>query len=110
MIIQQTVIEIRGFFIIFAGGLLAFAIATQHLLRACPTEVEGIEGCGRDDTDFPRNFFYAMSATYFFMVKFLFSWCFACCLSVLENEQTSNGCLTESLVFFFFFRCTLGLL
>ncbi|KAF9138335.1 hypothetical protein BGX30_009264 [Mortierella sp. GBA39] len=62
MIIQQTVIEIRGFFIIFAGGLLAFTIATEHLLRACP-----VEGCERDDTDFPRHFFFAMSATYFFM-------------------------------------------
>ncbi|KAF8948887.1 hypothetical protein BGZ47_001603 [Haplosporangium gracile] len=62
MIIQQTVIEIRGFFIIFAGGLLAFTIATQHLLRACP-----VDDCNRDPTDFPRHFFYALSATYFFM-------------------------------------------
>lgn len=78
MIIQQTVIEIRGFFIIFAGGLFAFAIATQHLLRAC-----SIEGCKREETDFPRNFFYAMSATYFFMVSFsFFWWCFVCCLLV----------------------------
>ncbi|KAF9909343.1 hypothetical protein EC991_008728 [Linnemannia zychae] len=70
MIIKQTVIEIRGFFIIFAGGLLAFAIATEHLLRACPVVVEGddgTKGCGREDSDFPRNFFYALSATYFFM-------------------------------------------
>ncbi|KAF9132136.1 hypothetical protein BGW39_000712 [Mortierella sp. 14UC] len=70
MIIKQTVIEIRGFFIIFAGGLLAFAIATQHLLRGCPVVVEaedGSKGCDRAKTDFPENFFYAMSATYFFM-------------------------------------------
>ncbi|KAG0277251.1 hypothetical protein BGZ95_006257 [Linnemannia exigua] len=66
IIIKQTVIEIRGFFFIFAGGLLAFAIATQHLLRACPVRNED-GGCDRADTDFPRNFFYAMSATYFFM-------------------------------------------
>ncbi|KAK3831119.1 MAG: hypothetical protein J3R72DRAFT_527832 [Linnemannia gamsii] len=74
IIIQQTVIEIRGFFFIFAGGLFAFAIATQHLLRACPfvvptTDADGntVMGCGREATDFPKNFFYAMSATYFFM-------------------------------------------
>ncbi|KAF9327041.1 hypothetical protein BGZ91_001658, partial [Linnemannia elongata] len=61
-IIQQAVVEIRAFFIIFAGGLLAFAIATLHLLRACP-----VEGCMREETDFPHNFFGALSATYFFM-------------------------------------------
>lgn len=63
-IIQQAVVEIRAFFIIFAGGLLAFAIATLHLLRACP-----VEGCMREETDFPDNFFGALSATYFFMVS-----------------------------------------
>ncbi|KAF9932497.1 hypothetical protein FBU30_008070 [Linnemannia zychae] len=62
MIIQQTVIEISVFFIIFAVGLIAFTIATQHLLRACP-----VEGCKRDDTDFPEHPFFALSATYFFM-------------------------------------------
>ncbi|KAG0067687.1 hypothetical protein BGZ89_005791 [Linnemannia elongata] len=61
-IIQQAVVEIRAFFIIFAGGLLAFAIATLHLLRACP-----VEGCMREETDFPHNFFGALFATYFFM-------------------------------------------
>ncbi|KAF9083060.1 hypothetical protein BGX23_011818 [Mortierella sp. AD031] len=62
MIIQQTVLEIRAFFFIFAGGLFAFAIATEHLLRACT-----IEGCEREKTDFPENFLGAMSATYFFL-------------------------------------------
>ncbi|KAF9083328.1 hypothetical protein BGX23_011573 [Mortierella sp. AD031] len=62
-IIQQAVVEIRAFYI-FAGGLLAFAIAILHLLRARP-----IEGCERESADFPRNFFGALSlsASYFFM-------------------------------------------
>ncbi|KAF9095701.1 hypothetical protein BGX29_008900 [Mortierella sp. GBA35] len=62
-IIQQAVVEIRAFYI-FAGGLLAFAIAILHLLKARP-----IEGCERESADFPRNVFGALSlsASYFFM-------------------------------------------
>ncbi|KAG0329626.1 hypothetical protein BGZ99_001233 [Dissophora globulifera] len=61
-IIQQAVIEIRVFFFILAGGILAFTIAILHLLRSCP-----YEGCDSPTTELPRSFVGALSATYFFM-------------------------------------------
>ncbi|KAF9354230.1 hypothetical protein BGX34_011147, partial [Mortierella sp. NVP85] len=61
-IIQQAVTEIRAFFVIFAGGILAFAIATLHLLHAC-----AYDGCVRPETTFPDNFLRAVSSVYFFM-------------------------------------------
>lgn len=73
-IIQQAIVEIRVFFIVFACGIFAFAIATLHITTACPTKT----GCRCDfelqpncttGTEFPSNFFYAVSATYFFMVS-----------------------------------------
>ncbi|KAF9979626.1 hypothetical protein BGZ75_009413 [Mortierella antarctica] len=62
-IIQETVIEIRVFFIIFAGGLFAFTVATLHLLRACPVLGE----CEEPTTKLTPHFLGALSATYFFM-------------------------------------------
>ncbi|KAF9965676.1 hypothetical protein BGZ70_004344 [Mortierella alpina] len=62
-IIQETVIEIRVFFIIFAGGLFAFTVATLHLLRACPV----LGGCEEPTTKLTSHFLGALSATYFFM-------------------------------------------
>ncbi|KAG0201846.1 hypothetical protein BGX28_005446 [Mortierella sp. GBA30] len=62
-IIQETVAEIRVFFFIFAGGILAFTIATLHLLRACPVLGE----CGEPTTKFSGHIVGALSATYFFM-------------------------------------------
>ncbi|KAF9193485.1 hypothetical protein BGZ50_007415 [Haplosporangium sp. Z 11] len=62
-IIQQSIIEIRAFFFIFAGGLVAFTIATLHLLRACPVS----EGCQELETNLSENFLGALSAIYFFM-------------------------------------------
>ncbi|KAI8599249.1 hypothetical protein EDD21DRAFT_165045 [Dissophora ornata] len=61
-IIQGAVYEIRVFFIIFAGGILAFAIATLHLLRSCP-----YEGCDPPTSGFSSNFIGALFDTYFFM-------------------------------------------
>jgi len=61
-IIEQAVVEIRVFFIIFACSFLAFGIATSHLLRACP-----YEGCDQPTTAFPNNFLKGISAVYFFM-------------------------------------------
>ncbi|KAG0242247.1 hypothetical protein BG011_003365, partial [Mortierella polycephala] len=55
-IIQQSIIEIRAFFFIFAGGLVAFTIATLHLLRACPVS----EGCQELEIKLPGNFFGAL--------------------------------------------------
>ncbi|KAF9977378.1 hypothetical protein BGZ75_010326, partial [Mortierella antarctica] len=62
-IIQHTVVEIRAFFFIFAAGIIAFAIATLHLLRACPV----LDGCKELTIKFSGNFFGALSTTYFFM-------------------------------------------
>ncbi|KAF9081122.1 hypothetical protein BGX23_001287 [Mortierella sp. AD031] len=61
-IIIQIFEKIRVFFFIFAGGILAFTIAILHLLRSC---IGGPQNC--TETEFPRHFFRAMSATYFFM-------------------------------------------
>ncbi|KAG0371794.1 hypothetical protein BGX24_001164, partial [Mortierella sp. AD032] len=73
-IIIRVVSEIRVFFFIFAGGILGFTIAILHLLRACI-----YESCPSDDDPsfvalpenqrvvFPRNFYSAISSTYFFM-------------------------------------------
>ena len=61
-IIQQAVVEIRAFFVIFAGGILAFAIAILHLLHAC-----AYDGCVPPETMFPNNFLRAVSSVYFFM-------------------------------------------
>ncbi|KAF8916174.1 hypothetical protein BGZ58_005320, partial [Dissophora ornata] len=61
-IIQEAVYEIRVFFVIFAGGILAFAIATLHLLRSCP-----YEGCDPPTSAFSSNFIGALFDTYFFM-------------------------------------------
>ncbi|CAO3570467.1 unnamed protein product [Mortierella alpina] len=62
-IIRESVAEIRAFFFIFAGGLVAFTIATLHLLRACPTP----GACEEPTTKFEGHFIGALSATYFFM-------------------------------------------
>ncbi|KAF9945770.1 hypothetical protein BGZ70_003620 [Mortierella alpina] len=59
-IIRQSVFEIRVFFFIFAGGLVAFTIAFLHLLRACPMP-------GALATKFSSHFLGALSATYFIM-------------------------------------------
>ncbi|KAG0309161.1 hypothetical protein BGZ98_004907 [Dissophora globulifera] len=61
-IIQEAVSEIKVFFFIFAGGILAFAIAVLHLLRSCP-----YEGCDEPTTDFSDNFLGALFQTYFFL-------------------------------------------
>ncbi|KAF9957587.1 hypothetical protein BGZ70_009474 [Mortierella alpina] len=61
--IQQSVLEIRVFFFIFAGGIVAFSISTMHLLRACSVP----EACEDSETKFPKHILGALSATYFFM-------------------------------------------
>ncbi|KAF9284641.1 hypothetical protein BGZ68_004516 [Mortierella alpina] len=62
-IIQLPVAGIRAFFLIFATGIVAFTIATLHVLKACP--LSGV--CEKRVSRFPVNFMGALSATYFFM-------------------------------------------
>ncbi|KAF9355011.1 hypothetical protein BGX34_010702 [Mortierella sp. NVP85] len=60
-IIISIISKIRIFFLIFASGILAFAIAILHLLRGCP-----VGGCEMD-VQFPSSFPRAVSATYFLL-------------------------------------------
>ncbi|KAF9361019.1 hypothetical protein BGX26_006571 [Mortierella sp. AD094] len=63
-IIQQAIVEIKVFFVIFATGILAFTIGMLHLLRGCAVG----ESCPDDpDSTFTSHFFGALSSTYFFM-------------------------------------------
>ncbi|KAF9573939.1 hypothetical protein EC968_007767 [Mortierella alpina] len=61
-IIINIISEIRLFFVIFAGGILAFAIATLHIIHSCP-----FESCVEPTSSFSRNFYFATTSTYFFM-------------------------------------------
>ncbi|KAF9115687.1 hypothetical protein BGX27_006931 [Mortierella sp. AM989] len=61
-IIIQAISEIKVFFFIFASGIIAFTVAGMHLLRGC-----SYTGCGALETEFPDNFYTAISTTYFFM-------------------------------------------
>ncbi|CAO3573177.1 unnamed protein product [Mortierella alpina] len=61
-IITGIIGKIRIFVFLFAGGIFAFSISILHILRACL-----FEECEDPTTKLPSNFFYALSATYFFM-------------------------------------------
>ncbi|KAF9273734.1 hypothetical protein BGZ88_003550 [Linnemannia elongata] len=61
-IIQQAVVEIWIFFMIFAGCIVAFTITLLHLRMSCT-----YEGCTRQETKYPSHFLGALSATYFFL-------------------------------------------
>ncbi|KAI1288536.1 hypothetical protein EDD11_009976, partial [Mortierella claussenii] len=60
--IVRIIIKIRIFFIIFLVGLLAFTAVLLHLLRGCVQEP-----CADLTTIFPRNYYLAFSATFYFM-------------------------------------------
>ncbi|KAF9949252.1 hypothetical protein BGZ70_001846 [Mortierella alpina] len=62
-IIRQSVVELRVFLFIFAGGIVAFSISTLHLLRACT--IPG--SCEEPTTKFSKHFIGALSSTFFFM-------------------------------------------
>ena len=62
-IIISIISKIRIFFLIFASGILAFALAILHLLRGCP-----VGGC-EIDVQFPSSFPRAVSATYLLLVR-----------------------------------------
>ncbi|KAF9940151.1 hypothetical protein BGZ67_008192, partial [Mortierella alpina] len=60
-VIIRIISQIRIFFI-FTAGIFAFTVATLHILHSCP-----FKGCSDPSTKLPSKFFYALSATYFFM-------------------------------------------
>ncbi|KAF8925100.1 hypothetical protein BGZ47_003477, partial [Haplosporangium gracile] len=63
VIIQQAFVDIQVFFVIFAAGIVVFSLAFVHMLHACP-----YKDCEMDpNATFPKSFFGAISATYFFM-------------------------------------------
>ena len=68
-IIQEAILEIKVFLVIFAAGLLGFAIAILHLMHG--KYPMGNYDPNVDDvgTKYPYNFLGAVSATYFFMVR-----------------------------------------
>ncbi|KAF9083099.1 hypothetical protein BGX27_004249, partial [Mortierella sp. AM989] len=53
-IIIQVLSEIKVFFFITIGGILAFTTAILHYLRSCPQGV-----CSEEETEFPHNYFDA---------------------------------------------------
>ncbi|KAG0274617.1 hypothetical protein BGZ95_009621 [Linnemannia exigua] len=62
-IIIHAISSIRVFFFVFAGGLLAFAIAIMHLLHTCTDA----DVCPSYTDDFSFNMFRVLSMTYFMM-------------------------------------------
>jgi len=84
-IIVRIIGEIRVFFFVLAGGILAFTIAILHLLRGCP-----VGECNKD-VKFPYPFHLAFSSTYFFMVSVVF------CARTVVNKLTQVS-LTRLLV------------
>ncbi|KAF9109127.1 hypothetical protein BGX27_007965 [Mortierella sp. AM989] len=60
-IIQKAVVEIKVFFMIFAGVVLIFALSFAHVIHSCP-----INECERT-SDFPKHYFGAFVSTFFFM-------------------------------------------
>ncbi|KAG0044357.1 hypothetical protein BGZ83_010417, partial [Gryganskiella cystojenkinii] len=69
-IIQEAVVEIKVFLVIFAAGLLGFAVAILHLFHGkCPMGPMGdcLVNVQDSNSTFPDNFLSAVSSTYFFM-------------------------------------------
>ncbi|KAK3828041.1 MAG: hypothetical protein J3Q66DRAFT_7320 [Benniella sp.] len=65
-IIIRTLAKIQVFFVIFAAGIIAFAIAILHLLRGSP--VHKLDQAYLDNNvTFPGEFYQAIATTYFYM-------------------------------------------
>ncbi|KAF9274975.1 hypothetical protein BGZ68_000210 [Mortierella alpina] len=96
-IIIRIFSEIRAFFLIFAGGIIAFTIAILHLLYAClgdecPEPVEG---------GFSRHFYHAISSTYFFMGGRYDS--------INDSLDSQNWAFHTMMIIYFFFTVILML-
>lgn len=76
-IILQIFSEIKVFFAVFALGILFFSLAIEHILRGrasgwFPNATNGTDSSNntdKDGIDFPKNFFGAITSTYFIMVS-----------------------------------------
>ncbi|KAG0043084.1 hypothetical protein BGZ83_011867 [Gryganskiella cystojenkinii] len=68
-IIIRAFVEIRVFFMVFAFGILTFALAIQHVLRGCASKGNGDgNGCSKGSaTAFPKDFWEAITSTYLIM-------------------------------------------
>lgn len=64
-IVVGIISDIGVFFNIFMVGNIAFATAILHMLRGC--SLPGL--CTEPVTDFPSNYFLAITSTLFFMVS-----------------------------------------
>ncbi|KAF9349659.1 hypothetical protein BGX34_001672 [Mortierella sp. NVP85] len=63
-IINRTLERTRIFFVLFGTGILAFNVATLHLLHGCPvSECDDVDA----EVKFPKQFFQALASTYFLM-------------------------------------------
>ncbi|KAF9353151.1 hypothetical protein BGX34_011781 [Mortierella sp. NVP85] len=95
-IIVRTLGNIQVFFIIFAAGIIAFAIAILHILHGSPV--------GQRDTSnvtFPLDFYQAISTTYFFMGGIWDS---------ASNDFEGNNWPFQTLMMIYFFFTTILLL
>lgn len=68
-IIQEAILEIKVFLVIFAAGLLGFAVAILHLMHGRYPMGNFVPNVDDVGTKYPHNFLGAVSATYFFMVR-----------------------------------------
>ncbi|KAG0249100.1 hypothetical protein BG011_009602 [Mortierella polycephala] len=83
------------FFVISAGGIIAFSIAILHLLRSCPFERCKFKG------EFPSHFYGAFTTTFLFMGGRYDS---------IEDElDSTNYAFQTMMVVFFFFAVILML-
>ncbi|KAK3848239.1 MAG: hypothetical protein J3R72DRAFT_93621 [Linnemannia gamsii] len=64
-IIIRAIYSIRVFFFVFAGGLLAFAVAILHIFHACVDA----EHCSYFTDGFAPNLLRSLSVTYFMMIR-----------------------------------------
>ncbi|KAF9195579.1 hypothetical protein BGZ50_004178 [Haplosporangium sp. Z 11] len=97
-IIIGAFIKIRMFFLISAGGIIAFSIAILHLLRSCP-----VESCvePEEPTNFPSHFYGAVAATFFYMGGRYDS--------INAEFDSDNWTFQTLMIFYFFFTVILML-
>ncbi|KAI7826895.1 hypothetical protein BC939DRAFT_446141 [Gamsiella multidivaricata] len=98
-IIIMIISQIRVFFFIFFGGILAFTTAILHLLHAC-----SFESCKDLGLSFPRHFYYAISSTYLFM-----GGRYDPISDILNDQEHPNWPFHMMMIIYFFFTVILML-